>query len=1064
MTISSTTVKNSYSGNGTLDTFNYTFKVFANTDLQVIIRDASAIETVKTLTTHYTVTGAGNVSGGTVVFTTGNIPTATETVVIRRASPQTQAIDYIANDPFPAESHEEGLDRSMMAIQQLQEEIDRSIKLSRTNTMTSTEFTVGDTDRANKVFGFDASGELTVAQELGTFKGNWSSGTTFAVRDIIKDTSNNNVYICLTAHTSSGSQPISTNADVAKWGLLVDAAAATTSATNAANSASAAATSETNAATSETNAATSETNSANSATASATSATSSASSASSASSSATAAASSASAAEATFDLFDDAFLGAKSSNPSVDNDGNALQDGALYFDTTNDVMKVYNLASTTWLQLTPTVTNQNNINSAVANASNINAAVANESNINAAVSNASNINSVVSNASNINSVAGISTAITNVNNNSSNINAVNSNSANINLTAGSIANVNNVGGSIASVNTAASNLTSINSFANTYLGASSSAPTQDPDGSSLDLGDLYFDTGSNQLKVYSSTGWVNAGSSVNGTSERFKYTISGTPTTVSGNDDNSNSLTYDAGFIDVFLNGIKMVNGTDVTVTSGNSVVFASALTNGDVVDIVTFGTFNIATLGNTIVTGGLSFADNVKAKFGTGNDLEIFHDGSNSNISDVGTGQLVLRTDGAQVIINKGSSENMARFITDGAVELYHNNIKKFETTSGGATVTGDFTATGNISAGNNGSIFLLDNIGQKVGQLTNDSSSSHSLQIDADPDNSGANTYMQFKIDDSEKARLDASGDLFIGKTSISTNAVGVALTGSGLGAFTRSGDPPLIANRTSSDGTIALFRKDNSTVGAITARSGDMSIHSTASNHSGLRFGFNSIFGTSSSGAENDNTVDFGSPNLRFKDIYLGGEGKFSKARSNTLGQSAIKILPSDTVVGYGFRMEQTNNDLVVEKSAPSGSELEIARFKVGGGIALGGTGTANTLDDYEEGSWTPANPNISLTEAYGRYTKIGNLVTIRASVVIPTTSDSNQFTLSGLPFTVSNTDANVQGNISLTSIGTDNAYLVVVKNNTTMRLVTNTNSAIANSACSGDFINFSVAYTV
>ena len=86
MTISSTTVKNSYSGNGTLDTFNYTFRIFADSDLQVIIRDASATETVKTLTTHYTVTGAGSTSGGTIVFTAGNIPTATETVVIRRAS------------------------------------------------------------------------------------------------------------------------------------------------------------------------------------------------------------------------------------------------------------------------------------------------------------------------------------------------------------------------------------------------------------------------------------------------------------------------------------------------------------------------------------------------------------------------------------------------------------------------------------------------------------------------------------------------------------------------------------------------------------------------------------------------------------------------------------------------------------------------------------------------------------------------------------------------------------------------------------------------------------------
>ena len=124
------------------------------------------------------------------------------------------------------------------------------------------------------------------------------------------------------------------------------------------------------------------------------------------------------AAEATFDLFDDAFLGSKTSDPSVDNDGNALQDGALYFDTTNDVMKVYNLSSTQWLQLTPTVTNQNNIN--------------------AVNSNSTNINAVASNSTNINSVASDLTG-----------------SNNIGTTAGSIANVNLVGGSIASVNTAA---------------------------------------------------------------------------------------------------------------------------------------------------------------------------------------------------------------------------------------------------------------------------------------------------------------------------------------------------------------------------------------------------------------------------------------------------------------------------------------------------------------------------------------------------------------------------------------------------------------------------------
>ena len=50
------------------------------------------------------------------------------------------------------------------------------------------------------------------------------------------------------------------------------------------------------------------------------------------------------------------------------------------------------------------------------------------------------------------------------------------------------------------------------------------------------------------------------------------------PTTITGNDDNGATLAYDAGFIDVYLNGVKMVNGSDVTVTSGNSIVFASAI------------------------------------------------------------------------------------------------------------------------------------------------------------------------------------------------------------------------------------------------------------------------------------------------------------------------------------------------------------------------------------------------------------------------------------------------------------------------------------------------------
>ena len=190
MTVSSTTTKNSYSGNGSTHSFAYGFKIFADADLTVIIRSSTGVETVKTLNTHYIVTNAGNSSGGNVLFkfntgnssdahhsSTDNRPASGETVVIRRNLTLTQGTDYVENDPFPAESHENALDRVTFITQQLQEELDRSIKLSRTNTITSSEFSTSATDRASKLLAFDASGELDVTQEIGTFKGNWAAST-----------------------------------------------------------------------------------------------------------------------------------------------------------------------------------------------------------------------------------------------------------------------------------------------------------------------------------------------------------------------------------------------------------------------------------------------------------------------------------------------------------------------------------------------------------------------------------------------------------------------------------------------------------------------------------------------------------------------------------------------------------------------------------------------------------------------------------------------------------------------------------------------------------------------
>jgi hypothetical protein len=249
-----------------------------------------------------------------------------------------------------------------------------------------------------------------------------------------------------------------------------------------------------------------------------------------------------------------------------------------------------------------------NVNSVATNISNINAVNTNETNINAVNTNSSNINTVAGQNSNITTlagisanittVAGISSNVTSVANNESNINAVNTNSSNINTVAGAITNINNVGNNIANVNTVATNISDVNSFAEKYR-ISASAPT-----TSLDVGDLYFDTTANELKVYKSSGWASAGSTVNGTSARFTYTISGTPTTVSGSDDNGETLAYDSPFADVYVNGVRM-SSADITITSGTSVVFASALANGDVVDVVAYGTFDVASIDASNIDSG---------------------------------------------------------------------------------------------------------------------------------------------------------------------------------------------------------------------------------------------------------------------------------------------------------------------------------------------------------------------------------------------------------------------------------------------------------------------------
>jgi hypothetical protein len=376
MTISTTASRISYNGNGTTVAFSFPYRFLQNADLVVIRVAANGTETTLALGTDYTVTGADDDAGGTV--TCVSAPASGARLVIYRSVDITQEVDYITGDSFPAETHERALDRLTMVAQQLQDAVDRSAKLSETSTADADTLVANINSLAaieddivavvaieeDITIVADNIADIQDAEENATAAANSAtaastSATNAASSASTASTAATNAGNSATAAASSASSASSSasaastsasNASSSASAASTSASNASTSATNAASSASAASTSASGASTSATNASNSATAAATSATNAGNSATAAASSASAAATSETNAAASAAAAASALDSFDDRYLGAKSSDPTVDNDGNALVTGALYYNTTTQTMKVYDGAN--WIAAT----------------------------------------------------------------------------------------------------------------------------------------------------------------------------------------------------------------------------------------------------------------------------------------------------------------------------------------------------------------------------------------------------------------------------------------------------------------------------------------------------------------------------------------------------------------------------------------------------------------------------------------------------------------------------------------------------------------------------------------
>jgi hypothetical protein len=211
------------------------------------------------------------------------------------------------------------------------------------------------------------------------------------------------------------------------------------------------------------------------------------------------------------------------------------------------------------------------------------------------------------------------------------------------------------------------------------------------------------------------------------------------------------------------------------------------------------------------------------------------------------------------------------------------------------------------------------------------------------------GASQWIQLNTNGTERMRIDSSGNLLVGKTAITLNTEGHALTPT-YARFTRDSGSPVQFNRTTNDGEIAVFYKDGALVGSIGTNSSRLTIGTA---DTGLIFSSLDYIRpwNTDTNSSKDAALVLGGPSDRFKDLYLSG------------------------------------------------------------GVYLGGTGAANKLDDYEEGTFTPTlsfgggNTGLVYVTQLGRYTKVGRQVTVQLAIYLSSKgSSTGSAVVDGLPFVV------------------------------------------------------------
>ena len=838
-----------------------------------------------------------------------------------------------------------------------------------------------------------------------------SSETAAAASETAAATSETNAATSATSASTSATtastaattaSTAATNAATSETNAATSATTASTAATNAATSETNAATSATNAATSETNAATSETNASTSATSASTSASAASTSATAAAASQSAAAASAASAASAYDTFDDRYLGSKTADPTVDNDGDALVAGALYFNSTANEMRVYDGAN--WIAATSagnvslleykyTATSGQTIFSGADDS--LNTLSYTQDNLIVTLNGV-----MLENGTDYTATTGTSVVLSSGAAASDELNVIAFKSF---TTADMVSSANggtfyndiDVQGTVtADGMTSSAVITAQEGRSNT---AGTGQIVIDPDDTTVSAA-FRLDQTDNKLNIDITNGgtWQKklsfyAGGDVafyedTGTTAKFFWDasaeslgigttspVANTPLTLQGPSGYTDTLWLKSvgTNIDSRINIAPTGTGNaQINNSVGTAIEFQTSgtermrITSGGSVGIGTTSPFSTSQILNTGWSSGAPYGTVLTVTGNNTNDANWGHLLISDSTTTTGNGGSL------RFAVGTTQSDLSPHAGIDGYTEGANYGGLKFLTRPNGGTSTERMriTSTGGVligpaSAGTTQALYVgtLTNGSASVGfKYSHDDRATLGLQIRTDE--AFSSSYpITFSTTGSSDMTLDTSGNLMVGKTAVGYATDGFEARSGGQVAISDTSTVPLLVNINDTGnvhGIMNLYR-NGATVGSFKVSYGDLIV---GTGDTGIKFydSSNALFPVNqSTGANRDAEVNLGISSVRFKDLYLSG------------------------------------------------------------GVYLGGTGSANKLDDYEEGTWTPKWVNASNQDIFdtapsvhmARYTKIGDTVIASCYFNNPSSAfgttaaygASNGVYVGGLPFT-------------------------------------------------------------